>query len=299
MNASHHTGSDCLDRDCSNGSVVGAELPGHGLVRTAARALLGAALVVTSMAAQAQVTEDLFGMRPGGYGTGDFFGRAVAMDDTSSAIVGVPRDDDPGTDGGTARVYTRDAQNNWQAGQKIRADDGFAGDAFGWSVAIQGNTAVVGAPSDSDNGNASGSVYVFTLNSTFGTWLQTQKITASDAATGDAFGTAVAISGNSLSVGAAGDNDSGSGSGSVYQYERAGNGTWVFVAKILAPDGTSSDQFGAAIAASGSLLAIGHWRAGRRWPNHEFRIGLHLREKQRHQCVDVFDKAECQRRAGL
>jgi hypothetical protein len=74
--------------------------------------------------------------------------------------------------------------------QKLVAGDGGAGDQFGYSVAIDGDYAMIGAPSDVVGSNTSGSVYIFTRNGT--TWTQQQQLTASDGAANTHFGNSVA-----------------------------------------------------------------------------------------------------------
>ncbi|MEA1966066.1 MAG: FG-GAP repeat protein, partial [Euryarchaeota archaeon] len=82
---------------------------------------------------------------------------------------------------------------------KLTASDGAAGDFFGYSVAISGDYAVVGAREDDDAGSASGSAYIFKRDGTV--WTEQAKITASDGAAGDLFGMSVAISGDYAVVG--------------------------------------------------------------------------------------------------
>jgi len=97
---------------------------------------------------------------------------------------------------------------------KILPSDGAANDNFGSRVSISGESAIVGAASDGDNGIQSGSAYVF--EKTNGTWNQTAKLTASDGAAYDRFGISVSISGDYAIVGATLDDDNGSDSGSAY-----------------------------------------------------------------------------------
>jgi len=110
---------------------------------------------------------------------------------------------------------------------------GSAGDQFGISVAITGDTIVVGASLDDDNGTDSGSAYVFTHTGT--TWTQQAKLTASDGAAGDYFGRRVAIAGDTIVVGARYDDDNGTWSGSAYVFMRTGT-TWIEQAKLTASD---------------------------------------------------------------
>ncbi|MDP8238325.1 MAG: FG-GAP repeat protein, partial [Candidatus Hatepunaea meridiana] len=96
-----------------------------------------------------------------------------------------------------------------QSETKITADDAAAGDMFGVAVCISGDYAVVGAGYDDDDGEASGSAYIFVRDGA--DWTQQAKLTASDAAEGDYFGCSVTISGDYAVVGAYGDDD-GAGS---------------------------------------------------------------------------------------
>jgi len=136
---------------------------------------------------------------------GDGFGVSMAISG-NVAVIGAPRDDDHGTDSGSA--YLLDVTTGQQI-FKLLPIDGAASDQFGSSVAIDGNLAVVGAWSNNDNGSDSGSVYVFDVN----TGKQLLKILPSDGAAFDNFGHAVAISGNTVVIGALFDNDKGDRSG--------------------------------------------------------------------------------------
>ena len=133
---------------------------------------------------------------------------------------------------------------------KLVASDGAAGNRFGFSIAISGNTAVIGAPWDDDNGDYSGSAYVIDIT----TGQEFFKLTASDAAAGDRFGYSIAVSGNLAVIGADLDDDSGSGSGSAYVFDFT---TGQELAKLTASDGADGDRFGLSIAASGNLAVIG------------------------------------------
>ena len=90
---------------------------------------------------------------------------------------------------------------------KITASDAEQGDEFGHSVSISGDTAVIGAQCDCDNGTFSGAAYVFVRDGT--TWTEQQKLTASDGDSNDWFGCSVSISGDTAVVGAEGDEDNG------------------------------------------------------------------------------------------
>ena len=136
--------------------------------------------------------------------------------------------------------------------QKLLADDGAAGDSFGISVAVSGDTAVIGAYGDD---GLSGSAYVFVRAD--GTWSQQAKLTAADVAIGNYFGYSVSVSGDTAVIGAYADDDKGSGSGSAYVFVRAAGGTWSQQAKLTADDGANFDRFGGSVAVSGDMAVIG------------------------------------------
>jgi len=97
--------------------------------------------------------------------------------------------------------------------QKLLASAGAARGQFGISVAVDGDTAVIGVSADDDNGGDSGSVYVFTRDA--GVWTKQQKLAASDGAAGDLFGVSVAVDGDTAVIGAFFDDDNGNNSGSA------------------------------------------------------------------------------------
>jgi FG-GAP repeat len=161
----------------------------------------------TSWSQQAKLTA-------GDPAAGDLFGFAVGINGETVGI-GAPGDDDGGATSGSAYVFVRSG-TSWSQQAKLTASDAAAGDVFGISEGISGDTVVVGAFNDDDGGTNSGSVYVFTRSGT--SWSQQQKLTASDAAAGDAFGFSVSISGNTVVVGAFNDDDGGTNSGSAYVF---------------------------------------------------------------------------------
>ena len=99
---------------------------------------------------------------------------------------------------------------------KLTASDAMESALFGNSVAIEGDTVVVGAYYHGDD--SSGSAYVFRTTDGGATYGQVAKLTAADAAGNDLFGTSVAIAGDTIVVGSPYDDDAGSGSGSAYVF---------------------------------------------------------------------------------
>ena len=119
--------------------------------------------------------------------------------------------------------------------QKLVSVDAEEHDNFGVSVAIDKDTAVIGADGEDDSGLlANGAAYVFTRSG--GTWTERARLLASDKASGDRFGTAVALEGNTALVGAGGETHGGTwNNGASYVFTRSG-GVWTEQAKLLASD---------------------------------------------------------------
>ena len=183
---------------------------------------------------------------------GDIFGYATAISD-NTAIVGARRDDDKGTDSGSAYVFVRGV-GSWPQQAKLTAADGAAGDEFGYGVWVSGDTAIVGAPYDDAAAADSGSAYVFVRSGT--TWTQQAKLTAADGVAGAYFGRSVGVMGDTVVVGAYGDDDKGAGSGSAYVFVRSGT-TWTQQGKLTAADGAAGDSFGLSAAVTGDTAVVG------------------------------------------
>ncbi len=145
----------------------------------------------------------------------------------------------------------------WIIDAKITAADGEMANLFGDAVAISGETAIVGAYGDNDNGSGSGSAYIF--EKVGGSWVQNAKLTPIDGAANDFFGDAVSIDGDTAIIGAYRDDDRGSGSGSAYVFERA-FGAWTQKAKFTARDGTNNDLFGNAVSIDGDTAIVGAYQ---------------------------------------
>ena len=143
---------------------------------------------------------------------------------------------------------------------RLVASDGGKGDYFGNSVAISGNTAVVGAVHDSYISGTPGVVYVFVRNDI--NWTQQARLRTNDVgAQGGQFGCSVSISGNTIVVGAKYmDVDQPAGTnraqGAVYVFNRAGV-TWSAPIRLTASDGRSLRYFGSTVAISGETVIVG------------------------------------------
>ena len=137
--------------------------------------------------------------------------------------------------------------------QKLTASDVRRGHRFGFSVAISGSILVVGAEGDVLNDNTQDAVYIFERQA--GSWVETQRLSASDGLPTHGFGLSVAIGGSTILVGAPFDSISGNNQGSVSVFERQGQ-SWVETQKLTGSDGTGG-EFGRSVAFSGSTLVAG------------------------------------------
>ena len=187
----------------------------------------------------------------------DYFGRYMALDG-DTVIISAYRDDDKGRTSGSAYIFTRGANGEWIEQQKLMASDGAKNDRFGYRIALQDDTAVIGAWGDNDSGNNSGSAYIFTRNSN-GYWTEQQKLTASDGSKKDNFGRQIAIDGDRVIIGAYRDDDKGDASGSAYIFTR-NNGEWSKQQKLIANDGAENGRFGADLALDSGTAMVGSHR---------------------------------------
>jgi hypothetical protein len=219
--------------------------------RSAVAAILGHAGLAVAVAA-AQCAQEQAILRALDGGPSDEFGWAVASGG-NVALIGAWRDSAAGSLSGSAYVFRFDGVA-WTQQQKIVPEDLEALEFFGWSVALDGDTAVIGNISDDDAASDAGSVYVYVFDGS--TWRFQAKLLASDAAAGDHFGVAVAVSGDTLLVGADLDSDNGTWSGSAYVFERQG-GQWTERQKLLPSTPSSYAHFGAAVGIDRDSAVVG------------------------------------------
>ena len=203
-------------------------------------------------------------------GSSDLFGEILALSgDTlvvsagleDSAAIGVDGDqaDNSAAGAGAAYVFTR-TNGVWTQQAYLKASNTEAQDWFGWSVAVDGDTIVVGAIHESSNATGvngdqadnsyswAGAAYVF--ERTDGVWSQTAYLKADVPRRGGWFGYSVGVSGTTIVVGAPDING-----GRAYVFERV-NGSWTPQA-TLTPAPELSGQFGIGVAIDGDTIAIG------------------------------------------
>lgn len=227
-------------------------------------------------------------MRASNAGSSDYFGRAVAVSG-DTVVIGASNEDSAATgvngdqaseaamDSGAVYIFVRTG-STWTQQAYLKASNTDAEDQFGSTVAIHGDTIVVGAAWEDSaatgvNGNQAdnsasfaGAAYVFTRSGT--TWSQQAYLKASNTQAEDNFGTAVAISGDTILVGAPGEDSNATGvngnqtdnsasvAGAVYVFTRTGT-DWTQQAYLKASNAEGGDYFGNAVAISGDTLVVG------------------------------------------
>ncbi len=221
----------------------------------------------------------------------DQFGFSISVSG-DTVVVGAPGESSltSGVDGnqidnsdpnaGAAYVFTRDTSGTWSQQAYLKASRTDAQDQFGFSISVSGDTVVVGAPNESskatgvdgdgtDNSKSrAGAAYVFARDNS-GTWSQQAYLKASNTDAGDQFGTSVAVSGDTLLVGAPGESSNATGvngdqadnsagnAGAAYVFTRDASGTWSQQAYLKASNTDTFDWFGSSIAISGDMVVVG------------------------------------------
>jgi hypothetical protein len=175
----------------------------------------------------------------------DHYGASVSVDG-DTALIGAPLEGDP--DLGAVYVFVRSG-TTWVEAAKLTASDGAPDDDFGRSVAVRGDTALIGAPGVDDLGADKGATYVFVRSGS--TWSEQAKLLASDG--GGWFGASVALSGETALVGAPTHNGI---RGAAYAFVRSGT-RWSEEDMLLPGVQSPGDRFGTSVALSGEVALVG------------------------------------------
>jgi hypothetical protein len=191
----------------------------------------------------------------------DRFGLTVAASESGIAV-GAPREERPGgLDQGAVYMYNRVDGLGWTQNAKLVAGKPGNNDWFGFSIDMEGTVLAVGAQNDdTPAGVDAGSVYVF--NYVNAQWLPAQLVRAADGSTGANFGSAVAINGDLMVIGAERDSISGIGrTGSAYVFARSAANVWTQAAKVYSTVPAVDDFFGSAVGISGKTIVVGAEKA--------------------------------------
>ncbi len=187
----------------------------------------------------------------------DIFGSSVTISGETIIVGANEHSHQDVNNNGAAYVFQRNpSDGSWDQVAKLTASDGDELDRFGFSVALIGDRALIGAPFDDDSNNVGGSAYVFERTPSTNTWSQTAKLTAAVPKLGNQFGRSVALAGEQALIGAPEEDDFGNGSGSVYLFQQSGS-SWSQLNKLIANDGAAFDLFGSAVSLSEELIFIG------------------------------------------
>jgi len=263
----------------------------------AANLLIACGTAVSHLHAQTpvQIAQQAY-LKASNTGVGDSFGTSVAISGDTMVVgafgeasnatgVNGNQNSNSAESSGAAYVFVR-AGSNWVQQAYLKASNAegflpgqFVGDFFGTSVAVSGDTIVVGAPGedsnatgvngDQNNNNAlaSGAAYIFVRQGT--NWTQQAYLKASNAGADDNFGESVAISGDTILIGALGEDSNATGvngnqannsapdSGAAYVFVREGT-NWTQQAYLKASNSGAGDNFGAfSVSISGDTIVVG------------------------------------------
>jgi hypothetical protein len=182
---------------------------------------------------------------------GDSFGGSLALSGRT-ILAGAFLDDDLGSDSGSVYVFNGDPAGEWHQSGKLTASDGSAGDHFGLFMDASDTTAVIGAP----NAGGRGAAYVFERFPD-GSWLETARLSGDMVPEGAEFGGAVAISGDTIAIGAPGDDRAGVGAGSLHLYQRGTDGAWRSERTLTASDAAAHAGFGRSVVLEDDAMVVG------------------------------------------
>ena len=192
-----------------------------------------------------------------------YFGYSTAIS-AGTVVVGSLHGHISGVESGAAYVF-QEPPGGWDSvpspleeSARLIFSEPDEDDNFGSSVSVSGDVIVAGASGDDDIGVDSGAAYVFRFDGS--TWVEEAKLTASDGAAGDAFGSCVSIFEDTIVVAAFRTDAAGTDSGSAYVFRFNGGG-WVEEVKLVASDGAEGDRFGGSAAIAGDTIVIGAHRA--------------------------------------
>lgn len=175
------------------------------------------------------------------------------------AMVGAPQKDIGNYQSAGSVLFYQKTNNEWNIALEASPLGLTDFTNFGASVSLGFNDALIGATGDHEGGIHSGAVYAYEYNDT--TWVQTQKIKASDVKAGSRFGISVDIYGSLAIVGASQATGNEVKTGAAYLFEKI-EGTWEQTGKLIAEDGSSHDSFGYSVTmVNESIIAVGAYNA--------------------------------------
>jgi hypothetical protein len=196
--------------------------------------------------------QDMFGF--GVAMSGDTLVVSAVFEDSAASMIDGAQASNSLSNSGAVYVFV-ERGGTWEQHAYLKANDAASGDYFGTTVAIDGDTIVVGAIRDNILGltlspDRAGAAYVFTRHE--GRWMQETKLAPSSGVPGDLLGYTVAVAGETIALGAPHDGQAGA----AYVYTRVG-GTWKEQQKLRPTGGTAGSMFGSALGLSKDTLVVG------------------------------------------
>lgn len=198
--------------------------------------------------------------------TDDYFGYAVAVNN-NTIFVGAYRSDLSGTDSGAVYIFNSNPSSGegYKVSSTLTSLMPVNNEYFGYAIATRDGLIVVGAYGNNDKGSSAGAVYIYTCNRQIATGITTCqngiRIYSSDATSHDLFGSAVAVQGDTIVVGAHGDEPKGTASGSAYVFiYDTGSRAWSQDTKLVGSKVDSHDYFGYSVSVYEGYLIIGAYQ---------------------------------------
>lgn len=225
----------------------------HPFLGIIASVLRVALVVVTSLGAvfgQCDTVHDVLGASDAS--SSDFYGGSVSISGDVAVFGATGVGDFPPN--GAVYVSRYDG-GSWIEEQILTASDSVSQSLrFGEAVSVSGDVIFVGAEGSDELGGNSGCVYVFRYDGS--SWIEEQKLSASDASPGANFGVSVAVQGAIGCIGAWGDSEAGGAAGAAYVFRFDGS-EWVEEQKLIASEVESDDSFGNSVSIDGDVAVIG------------------------------------------
>ncbi len=188
-----------------------------------------------------------------GTGINSSFATALSTDG-DTVLVGSSHYDAAGTNAGAVFVYESDTSGNWNYQTTILPPQSST-EFFGKAVSLEGNTALIGASWDGDNGLRAGAAFIYERDVN-GNWSLQQKLHASDGMPDDNFGHIAMLRNDTAIISSQWNDEIDINAGAVYVFEKD-SGVWNQSTKLKASNGNASDFFGSSIAFDGEILVIG------------------------------------------
>ncbi len=185
----------------------------------------------------------------------DLFGHSVAFKG-GVLVVGAIGDSQGAYSSGSVYVFQQQ-EGGWKQTAKLLPSKAVAYGNFGYSVDVDGDTIVVGAPGFDQSGGDSGAIFVFRKENSAG-WKLENTLIPSDTSAGDYFGSAVSVNLDRILAGAYADDDTMGASGSAYIFRRTNDG-WNQEIKLHASDPEMEAYFGSSVDLQDSLAVVGAW----------------------------------------